>query len=73
MKLFIPDDHLNEYHNFMIRRDMIGSYLLGFRLVAQSKSGKKYFFTLAFIDKDSVEEFQIWADLHNLTIDKKIY
>ena len=71
MKLFIANNRLNEYHNFMIQRDMVGSYCIGFRLVAQLKSNNiKYFFTLAFIDKNSIDEAYVWADLNNITISK---
>ena len=70
MKLFIADNELRCYHNFMIKQDIVGSYLLGFRLVAQVKFTKSTsrFYTLAFIGKDSLEEVKIWADLNNVTI-----
>ena len=71
MKLFIANDRLNEYHNFMIQRAMLGSSCLGFRLVAQRKiSNLKCFFTLAFIDNNSIDEAYVWADLNNITISK---
>ena len=72
MKLFVANDRLNEYHNFMIQQDMLDSYCLGFRLVAQLKSNGNLniFFTLAFIDKNSIDEAYVWADLNNITISK---
>lgn len=70
MTLFIPRNDLRRYHNFMIKQDIAGSYLLGFRLIAQLKFTKRTnrFYTIAFIDRDSLEEAKIWADLNNITL-----
>ena len=71
MKLFLPANDLRWYHNFKIKQDIAGSYLLGFCLVAQLKFTKctSRFYTIAFISKDSLEEAKIWADLNNITLD----
>jgi len=71
MKLFLPASELRSYHNFKIKQDIVGSYLVGFRLIAQMKFTKRTsrFYTIAFIDIDSIEEAKIWADLNNITLD----
>ena len=71
MMLFIPRNYLSCYHNFMIKQEIVGSYLVGFYLVAQLKFTKSTssFYTLAFIDRDSIEKARIWADLNNITLD----
>lgn len=71
MMVFVTDNKLNRldcYHNFMIKQDTVGSYLIGFRLVAQLKSANGHFYTVAFIGKDSLEEVKIWADLNSITL-----
>ena len=64
--LFITADKLCLYHNFMLKQDVVGSHPIGFRLVAQLKSTRGGFYTIAFAD--SIEEALVWADLNNITL-----